>query len=228
MCKGAMEMMPQSDSPDVQKMVQKMCGQFAKGVGELYDQAGKMFPDYASEFEESALMAAEYAALDEEPDAAMNNTEEELDREVEKLRAEVAALRKLLEKFEREYGPLLLMLKTTHERRANLFWRVMEVVLGGLSIAFILALLGQDCICLDARILSRIYGDEGKAMSSAFSRPPTEGVLNRYEAVEDAFLEGNPFYRRSDPIGRARAQWMSWESVGGKPATHSTWLNVVR
>jgi hypothetical protein len=33
-----------------------------------------------------------------------------------------------------------------------------------------------------------------------------------------------------DPIGRARAQWMAWESAG-KPAraeTHSTWLDVVR
>jgi hypothetical protein len=51
--------------------------------------------------------------------------------------------------------------------------------------------------------------------------------LRRYEKVEESFLSGNPFYRAGDPVGRARAQWMSWESVGGKAATHSVWLKVV-
>ena len=55
----------------------------------------------------------------------------------------------------------------------------------------------------------------------------TELGLKRYEQVENSFLARNPFYDPSDPIGRARAQWMSWESVGGKAATHSVWLNVV-
>lgn len=56
----------------------------------------------------------------------------------------------------------------------------------------------------------------------------SELSLQRYEAVEDAFLAGNRYYRAADPIGRARAQWMAWESVGGKGATHSVWLNIVQ
>ena len=97
------------------------------------------------------------------------------------------------------------------------------------KLSFTLALLGQDCCCLDARLLNRMFGqDEGNHLAHEFGRPPREAVIARYEAVEDAFLDNNPFYRKDDPVGRARAQWMSWESVGGQPATHSVWLNVVR
>lgn len=105
----------------------------------------------------------------------------------------------------------------------------------GLSLAklsFTLALLGHDCVCLDARLLARMFdakrrveveGSWGKTAAGRVS----ELSLRRYEAVEDSFLTGNPFYRASDPIGRARAQWLSWESVGGAAATHSVWLRVV-
>ncbi len=76
-CKGIMEMVPQSDSEDVKSYWSKTCGQMAKMVGEMYDSGVKMFPDYAESFQEPANVAAEYAALGEEPDAAMNSTEEE-------------------------------------------------------------------------------------------------------------------------------------------------------
>jgi hypothetical protein len=76
-CKGIMDMVPQSDSEDVKSYFSRTCGQMAKMVGDMYDNGTKMFPDYASEFEEPARVAAEYAALGEEPDAAMNNDEEE-------------------------------------------------------------------------------------------------------------------------------------------------------
>lgn len=77
MCKGAMEMVPQSDSEDVKSYWTRACGDMARTVGKWYDDGAKMFPDYAEEFENSAMMAAEFAALGEDPDAAMPNTEEE-------------------------------------------------------------------------------------------------------------------------------------------------------
>jgi hypothetical protein len=104
--------------------------------------------------------------------------------------------------------------------------------LGVSKLSFTLALLGQDCVCLDARILTRIFGSRDRAteVESGWRKSGSrvsESALQRYEAVEDAFIQGNPFYRPNDPLGRARAQWMSWESVGGRGATHSVWLNVV-
>jgi hypothetical protein len=103
----------------------------------------------------------------------------------------------------------------------------------GISLAklsFVLALLGHDLVCLDVRILDRMFG-AGKASeySQTWGRV-SELSLARYERVEDAFLRGNPFYNASDPIGKARAQWISWESAG-RPAraeAHHSWLNVVR
>jgi DNA repair protein RadC len=93
------------------------------------------------------------------------------------------------------------------------------------KVSFILSLLGQDCVCLDARLLARSKIKEDW-------RGKTELALQRYERAEDAFLSGNPNYDPADPIGRARAQWISWEvsPVRGapKPASHSVWLNVVR
>jgi hypothetical protein len=100
----------------------------------------------------------------------------------------------------------------------------------GLSLAkvsFTLALLGHDCICLDARLLQRMYGAKGREVAKGWGKGGKLG-LARYEAVEAAFLAGNPFYRVDDPIGRARAQWMSWEEVGGAAASHAVWLGVVR
>jgi hypothetical protein len=96
------------------------------------------------------------------------------------------------------------------------------------KLSFVLALLGQDVCCLDARILNRMYErEEANRLAHEFGRPPSERMLARYEATEDAFLDHNAFFRPSDPLGRARAQWNSWEAVGGKPANHAVWLGVV-
>jgi hypothetical protein len=104
--------------------------------------------------------------------------------------------------------------------------------LGVSKASFTLALLGHDTVCLDARILVRMFGTRDKATEveggwGKSGHRVSELALKRYEAVEDAFLSRNPFYRPEDPIGRARAQWMSWESVGGEAATHSVWMKVV-
>jgi len=103
----------------------------------------------------------------------------------------------------------------------------------GISLAklsFVLALLGQNVVCLDVRILDRMFGPgKGRDYTGSWDTVG-ELSLKRYEQVEDAFLRGNPFYRAADPIGRSRAQWMSWESAG-KPArveTHHVWMDVVR
>lgn len=99
----------------------------------------------------------------------------------------------------------------------------------GLSLAkvsFVLALLGHDCICLDARLMNRMFGAKAHKIEQGW-KSASELAIKRYEAVEDAFLKGNRYYDTSDPVGRARAQWMSWESVGGQGAKHSVWLDVV-
>jgi hypothetical protein len=112
-------------------------------------------------------------------------------------------------------------------RRHLLFETKRPATIGLAKTSFTLALLGQDTICLDTRILTRLFPKKHNEIEKSFAKVgPTS--LSRYESVEDAFLKGNPHYNASDPIGRARAQWMSWESVGGKGATHSTWLSVVR
>lgn len=104
----------------------------------------------------------------------------------------------------------------------------------GLSItklSFVLELLGQNVCCLDGRILGRMFGTKGALkIGHEFNRPVSERVVARYEQIEDAFLSNNPFYRKGDPIGRARAQWMSWETAGRPPgaASHSVWLRVVQ
>jgi hypothetical protein len=108
----------------------------------------------------------------------------------------------------------------------------LPVGLGVAKASFTLALLGHDCVCLDARLLNRMFGSPKGALEiesgwGKTGRRVSELSLRRYEKVEDAFLAKNPFYDAGSPIGRARAQWMSWESVGRQAATHSVWLNVV-
>jgi hypothetical protein len=104
----------------------------------------------------------------------------------------------------------------------------------GISLAklsFVLALLGQDLVCLDVRILDRMFGaGRGKDYSKTWDVPGRELSIERYERVEDAFLRGNPFYDPRDPVGRARAQWQSWESQGrpARPEAHHAWLDVVQ
>ena len=108
----------------------------------------------------------------------------------------------------------------------------LPVGLGVTKMSFTLALLGHDCVCLDARLLGRMFGSAQKGVEvengwGKTGKHVSELSLRRYEKAEDAFLAQNPFYDAADPIGRARAQWMSWESVGKQAATHSVWLNVV-
>lgn len=110
----------------------------------------------------------------------------------------------------------------------------LPVGLGLAKLSFTLLLLGQDIMCLDTRILSRMFGSVQKAEDvekgwEKRGKRVSELGLARYEAVEESFLSGNRFYDPRDPIGRARAQWMSWEPLGHPPvpATHSVWLKVV-
>ncbi len=83
MCKGVMEMVPQSDSEELRGYMTQRMAKYAGMIGEDYEAALKMFPDYADQFEQSATLAAEYAALAEEPDAAMNNTDAEAEMQDE-------------------------------------------------------------------------------------------------------------------------------------------------
>lgn len=104
--------------------------------------------------------------------------------------------------------------------------------LGLAKLSFVLALLGQDCVCLDARLLGVLFDDPGakrrweKQIEKKKGRI-TERALAAYEELEMLFLLDNPYYNPQDPLGRARCQWMSWEAVGGRAATHGVWLNVM-
>jgi len=104
--------------------------------------------------------------------------------------------------------------------------------LGMAKLSFTLALLGHDTVCLDSRLLDRMFGADGVKIAGRWDKRPdgtlSEEHLKAYEAAEDAFLKGNAFYDPQDVVGRARCQWKSWEVVGGKPAAHHSWLDVVR
>jgi hypothetical protein len=104
--------------------------------------------------------------------------------------------------------------------------------LGLAKVSFTLALLGMDTICLDSRLLDRMFGADGIKVANRWAKRPdgtiSEDHLKEYEAVEDAFVKRNTFYDPKDVVGRARCQWQSWEVVGGKPAAHHSWLHVVR
>lgn len=104
--------------------------------------------------------------------------------------------------------------------------------LGLAKLSFTLALLGQDTVCLDARLLNVMFPRvmDRQRFEKAIAKYKgriTPKALTAYEEAEDAFLAENPHYDATDPIGRARAQWMSWEGVGGKGAEHRVWLNLL-
>lgn len=79
LAKGGMEMVNQSDNPEIKKAVQKAASYFASGVKLMYTDSMKYFPDNKDIFAETATLAAQYEILAEEPDAAMANTEAEAD-----------------------------------------------------------------------------------------------------------------------------------------------------
>jgi hypothetical protein len=101
----------------------------------------------------------------------------------------------------------------------------------GLSIAklsFVLALVGNNAGCLDARILSWAYGSakEGKQASDYMSTKTKAGSVSeeryaRYTAAEREILTRTPYFDPEDPVGLARSQWMLWEQLGeGGPEHH--------
>lgn len=105
--------------------------------------------------------------------------------------------------------------------------------LGMAKVSFTLALLGHDTVCIDARLLNTMFPDPDKRQQFEKLLVKRKGMyseltLARYEALERVFLEDNPHYDPSDPLGAARAQWLSWEAVGGAGATHSTWMKTIQ
>lgn len=104
--------------------------------------------------------------------------------------------------------------------------------LGLAKLSFTLALLGQDTICIDGRLLGTMFTDKKDRAHFEKVTSKREGAFSQkavdaYEALENAFLAGNPHYDPNDPIGRARCQWQSWEAVGGKGSAHETWMALL-
>jgi hypothetical protein len=95
----------------------------------------------------------------------------------------------------------------------------MPLGLGLAKLSFLLAVVGQDLGCLDARILSwaltpdtrqrfqrRIGKTDGRVPSAAY---------DAYRTMELRLLrDESPFFDPDDPVGLARSQWMLWESLG--------------
>jgi hypothetical protein len=112
----------------------------------------------------------------------------------------------------------------------------LPIGLGLAKLSFTLLLLGHDCMCMDTRILVRMFGtwEEAERVQSGWGKTPKGRIsdlsLARYEAVEDSFLTGNRFYDPKDPIGRAAAQWLAWEPLAEPPvpAPHTVWLKVAK
>lgn len=100
----------------------------------------------------------------------------------------------------------------------------------GMSIAklsFTLALLGNNCGCLDARVLTWAYGSPKKAeeASSYLTAKTASGRVSeeryaRYREAERKILTATPYYDPDDPVGLARAQWMLWEQMGKTGPEH--------
>jgi hypothetical protein len=94
----------------------------------------------------------------------------------------------------------------------------------GMSVAklsFTLALLGNNCGCLDARVLQWAYGSKEKvdAASGYLTDKSASGFVSeeryaRYREAERKILTATPYYDPNDPVGLARAQWMLWEQMG--------------
>jgi len=108
--------------------------------------------------------------------------------------------------------------------------------IGLAKLSFTLALLGQDCVCIDSRLRRVLFPDEredygfGRAIAKLDDgRVPSRAII-AYERVERMFLRDNPFYDPNDPLGAARAQWMSWEATAAepRPEAHAVWLDLVR
>lgn len=137
-----------------------------------------------------------------------------------------------------EYAPVILGairdgLKDRELRRVLALESDLPSGLGLAKLSFTLALLGHNTVCIDGRLLNAMFPDPVRRdnVERSYRKSPhgfTATAVQRYEALEDAFLRGNRYYDPQDPLGAARAQWLSWEAVGGAAATHSVWLNAVR
>ena len=113
--------------------------------------------------------------------------------------------------------------------------------LGLAKLTFALMLMGQNLCCLDTWILGFMYADDpsnehqrrtvGDRISQQWQthgRARSDAQVDRYEAVEDAFLASNPWYDPDDPVGRARAEWTAWEWALGVPASHRPWMEITK
>lgn len=125
--------------------------------------------------------------------------------------------------------------------------------LGLIKLSFALELLGHNIACLDKHMLGILVGgatiEEAKArgekiMSELSEKNSTkaaaerqlrpdwkfarEGSIAQYEKYEDLMVEDNEFYSKSDPMGYARCQWMTWETLRGEATLHDALFASIR
>lgn len=93
--------------------------------------------------------------------------------------------------------------------------------LGLAKLSFTLALVGNDCGCLDARIIGWAFTKPtAKRFADIMSRKRADGSVSPstygyYVRAEKRILvRDSPFFDPESPVGIARSQWMLWESLG--------------
>lgn len=115
---------------------------------------------------------------------------------------------------------IALGLRDDELRRVLAIQEPMPKGMGLAKLSFTLALVGNDCGCLDARILDWAFSKQArKRFNQLMSRKRKDGTFSkttydRYRSAELKILTETPFYDPSDPVGLARSQWMLWESLG--------------
>lgn len=123
-----------------------------------------------------------------------------------------------------DYRVLLRDAIATGLRDDDLRWSIATSVgtplgLGLAKLSFVLALVGNDVGCLDARILGWAMGRRADDFVHRIGRKRPDGSYSDatygvYRQAELKILTSTPYYEASDPVGLARAQWMLWESLG--------------
>ncbi len=96
--------------------------------------------------------------------------------------------------------------------------------LGIAKLSFCLSLVGNNCGCLDARIVSWAFAPAtAERFLKRMARKTRKGnytsaTYRIYRNAELSILKHSPFYDPDSPVALAKAQWQLWESLGAEEA----------
>jgi hypothetical protein len=107
--------------------------------------------------------------------------------------------------------------------------------LGLAKLSFVLSLAGNNCGCLDARLLEYSFPPATrKRFEKAIAKKGVRFSDRAYGVYRSAELkilkDRSPFYESDNPVALARSQWMLWESLGpevSRTHTHEELFSAV-